>query len=644
MSRGLHLFPEGRVILLLIAMLIAAFRVVQPDGSPVQGAWVGDSSGWFGLTDPHGHFELFEGFSGTLHIHATGYDGWSGPPPGNGGSIVLTPVAVGGGHTITVIAARGALAGRIPSTSSIGESQLVELGSRGMNGLNGMVPGLTAREYGGSMPVVSLSLRGGEPAQADYMIDGISMSSSADGSPPGVIDPAIFSSLEVARGGAVPGGGGKGSSGALNFLPPGNSQPLFLRLSALSSGGGGVVCKLGRTGLSIRRNSGTEGSLGHSGAIVTTGFFGGVRTGFLGSYAAGDTEAPDWTVQGDGFREQARGDIWAAASRGALEGTLSAGAGTMDYRQTYPYAMDDSHTEFSTRASGAWKGPLTLLCGWNSSFLKSTATGTREVHRGDLGAELDRGMIHAMAGWQLSGAGADFSGRLDLSSNDEVGGTAAGASVFTDHRAPTANDLHWPFDGQTRGNPDLESERTTGIEGRVEYTIGGFAGGITGFVTKTENLILWLPGEDGVWSPSNISSALSRGLETHGRFEGGPVDLSGTFTWNLATDQTANTPREGMLLPYRPEYSWGLSAGFRFPSGVSCSMGLNGAGKRFTNRTQTAFLDEYWSADIHGSILLTEAMAVSISADNLLDMDYRITDGYMARGRTFGISLEYRGE
>ncbi len=551
---------------------------------------------------------------------------------------------MGRGHTITVTAARGSLAGAIPSTSSIGESQLAELGSRGMNDLNGMVPGLAAREYGGSMPVVSLSLRGGEPAQADYMIDGISMSSSADGSPPGVIDPAIFSSLEVARGGSVPGGSGKGSSGALNFLPPGNSQPLYLRFSALSSGGGGLVCKLGRTGLSIRRNSGTEGSLGYSGAIVTTGFFGGVRTGFLGSYAAGETEAPDWTVQGDGFREQARGDIWAAASLGALEGTLTAGGGTMGYRQTYPYAMDDSHTEFSTGASAAWNGPLTLLCGWNSSFLNSTATGTREVHRGDLGVELERGMIHALAGWQLNGNGADFTGRLNLSSNDEGVGLAFGASLFTDHRSPTVNDLHWPFDGRTRGNPDLKSERTAGIEVRAEYNGGGLAGGITGFATGTENLILWLPGEEGVWTPSNISSALSRGIETHGRFEGGPVDLSGTFTWNLATDQTENTPREGMLLPYRPEYSWGLSAGCRFSSAVRCSMGLKGSGKRFTNRTQTAYLDEYWTADILGSVQLTGAMAVSISADNLLDTEYRITDGYIARGRTFGISLEYCGE
>ncbi len=47
---------------------------------------------------------------------------------------------------------------------------------------------------------------------------------------------------------------------------------------------------------------------------------------------------------------------------------------------------------------------------------------------------------------------------------------------------------------------------------------------------------------------------------------------------------------------------------------------------------------------LRGSLGLTDALVISISAENLLDTDYSITDGYRAPGRTLGISLEYMGE
>lgn len=641
MSRGFHPFCERRVNLLLAALLSAGFHILQPDLNPVPGAWVGYGSEWIGAADRNGFFSYDGTLPDTIRIHATGFTDWTGPVPDPGGRVILSPRVINSGAVINVLASRGSLSPAIPSTAVLLQDDLEELGVHGMERLNGKVPGVTVREYGGSMPVVSVSLRGGDPSQSGYLVDGVSIISARDGMPTGTFDPSIFSSLEIARGGL---GGGTGSSGGLNFLPPSSNTPLSLRMSVLSNGGFRVVSRFRRTGASFSRSIGNLETQGFSSSLVTTWSSGSLGGGFLGSWADGETESPDWTIQSDGRRQQSQGEGWLNWSGESFEGDISGGAGHMEFNQTAPSSVDDTHKDFTGRISMAWKGPFTIRGEFNTASSTSTATGDHSINSGTIGINGSTGIISAAADYRISDEEAEFSGRMTLHRAFLEQTLKLHLSFYTDHRSPTVNDLYWPWDGQTQGNPDLKSERSTGTEVGISWQGYPFTAGICGFAAATDDMILWLPDDSGIWTPSNISSALSRGIETTGGFSSASFTTSGTFTWNIAEDRTQGTPREGMLIPYRPEYTWGICSRLQIPWGTSLELNVQGTGKRFTNRTQTEYLDEFWLADISASRSLSESLSVEITAGNVTDRDYYVTNGYSGRGRTLGLSLQYQGE
>ena len=635
---------ERRVILLLFILISTGFFVQQPGGAPIPGAWVGNPGHWLGVTDQSGCFILTDYDSDTVTVHAIGFTDWTGPVPCDGEVIVLQIEVLQTGARIDVLASRGSLAHIIPSTEIITSDDLKLLSSAGLSRLNGMVPGVTVREYGGAMPVLSISLRGGDPSQSDYMVAGVSISSVRDGMPTGLFDPLLFSSLELARGGAVPGNGTSGSSGALNFLPPLSTDPLFIRISAESDGGLRTGLRFRGSALSLRRNIGAEGTEGYSGSFLTTGRIQGLGAGILGSWAEGETEAPWWTVQGDGERKQGQALGWLNWSSQTFEADLSGGTGRMTYLQTAPSIIDDTHTDFSERLSLAWKGPVTVSLSYTGAQLESTGTGSHRRSRGMTDVSYSAGAVNASARCIFSDRSADLSGRAGFEQRLNRTPLSFTCSAFTDHIEPTMNDLYWPFDGSTSGNPDLKPERTGGAEAGIHFQgISGKAD-ICGFVSLTDNLILWLPGENGVWTPSNISSSLSRGVEISGERSFYPVSLSGVFTWNLATDRTEGSPREGMLIPYRPEYVWGASVETLLPFSLTANLNLSGMGKRFTNRTQSEYLSEYILLDGSLNRDIGEHLAISLTCMNIGDENYQVTSGYTGKSRTFGIALNYTGD
>ena len=644
MSRGFHPFCERRVTLLLMALLAAGFHIVQPDLSPVSGAWVGTPEKWTGAADSDGFFQLRGTLPDTIRIHSTGFADWEGPLPEPGDSVVLAPIVIDTGEIITVMASRGTLGDMVPSTTVLQEEELSRISSMGMERLGSSVPGVTVREYGGSMPVVSVSLRGGDPSQADYMVDGVSIVSARDGMPTGIFDPGIFSSLEVSRGGASPGGQGTGSSGALNWLPPAGNLPSQVIVSGFSDGSYGTLSRFSRTGISFKRTIGTMGSEGFASSMVTT-FTGGVFSGgLLAGWAKGDTESPDWTLQGDGNREQRQAEGWINWAPGSFEVDLSTGSGYMKQIQSEPYLINDTHDDITGRLSVAWKGLLTLKAAMESTKLNSTATGDHRENFSTLESEFSDGIFSAFIGCRLDENGAAPSARINFTGDLPLQDTSYHLSFFTDHRTPTVNDLYWPFDGMTMGNPDLKSERSTGMEAGYRWNGQVISSGLCGFVTYTSDLIIWLPGDDGIWSPSNISSSLSRGFEADASAALGNLSLSGNFTWNLAEDRTEGTIRYGMLIPYRPEYLWNASAAVDLPLKSSLRIDLSGTGKRFTNRTQTEYLNEYILLDLSATAEISPGISVKISSGNVLDTDYYTGSGYPGRGRTAGLTIEYTGK
>jgi outer membrane receptor protein involved in Fe transport len=155
---------------------------------------------------------------------------------------------------------------------------------------------------------------------------------------------------------------------------------------------------------------------------------------------------------------------------------------------------------------------------------------------------------------------------------------------------------------------------------------------------------VWLPGKTGVWTPSNVASSVSRGIEFSTGFNWGATLLGGTVSWIIATDETENTPREGMLLPYRPEYIWGAGAETQVLWHFVVKAGVTGMGIRFTDRTQGGYLSEYTVADFALRRQLSRGIALEAGVKNAFDTNYQETNGFPGPARVFRLTFEYTGE
>jgi outer membrane cobalamin receptor len=645
MSRDFHSFRERRDFLLYTVLAAAGFFVQQTDGYPIPGAWVGSSGSWFGFTDSEGYYRYTEAEPDTLTVHATGFADWTGVQPGNGSSVKLAESVFSTGECIQVTATRGSLLNTVPSTVVLLKDELAELSTEGMESLNGRVPGVIVREYGGSMPVVSISMRGGDPSQVDQMVNGVSITSARDGLPTGLFDPAVFSSVEVSRGGASGVGRGSGSSGSVNYLPPLSSQPPVFTVTSLSSGGVYFAGKYRGYALSLRRNTGVSGTVGYSTTLLATGRYSSARYGFLGAAASGDVEGPLWSAESDGNRLQQQMECWTTVSEGKFEFGINGGVGRMKYTQTAPFSADDTHEDLRAGASAVWNGPVTVKSCLSGTWLNSTSTDNHSVVSGILNASGEIGVFRGNLGCMVEDDGTlHYSGRATVTEKFFSNDFTAHTSVFTDYRVPTVNDLYWPADGYVSGNPYLRIERSAGAEAGLKLNTELLFSDVCLFWTDSRDLITWLPGATGVWSPSNVSSSLSRGIEFSTGFNTGFTSLRGTVSWIIATDETENTPREGMLLPYRPEYTWGVDAETHAIWSIVLKTGLAGMGKRFTDRTQNEYLSEYTVADFSAGRQLSGTTAVEVGIRNAFDTAYQETNGFPGPRRTFRLTLEYTGE
>jgi len=114
------------------------------------------------------------------------------------------------------------------------------------------------------------------------------------------------------------------------------------------------------------------------------------------------------------------------------------------------------------------------------------------------------------------------------------------------YRAPTLNDLAWPADLFSRGNPNLNPEKSDSFEISIETSPGKtFLGRLAYFNENVKDMIAWAPtGPMGVfgniWQPSNLNELKKNGIEVEVRWR--PVErftLKGTYS-SLDATQTNN--------------------------------------------------------------------------------------------------------
>jgi vitamin B12 transporter len=216
------------------------------------------------------------------------------------------------------------------------------------------------------------------------------------------------------------------------------------------------------------------------------------------------------------------------------------------------------------------------------------------------------------------------------------------ASIARSFRAPTFNDLYWPASAYTAGNPDLQPEKAWAYEIGAEKKFGHFAViKAAGFYRDVQDLINWAAGSDGVWRPSNVSSAKIWGAEGEVifyPFKGLAIPLNYSFLY--PRDEATGEP-----IPAKPKHM--ANIGIEYTSSFGLKPSLKGRYVQFYVNDSSTLNRDYFVLDarvgydfkIHG-YLSGEAF---ISLTNALDEEYQTIEGYPMPPRSLngGISITF---
>jgi vitamin B12 transporter len=207
-------------------------------------------------------------------------------------------------------------------------------------------------------------------------------------------------------------------------------------------------------------------------------------------------------------------------------------------------------------------------------------------------------------------------------------------------RAPTFNDLFWPEDAFTYGNPSLRPEWSTnldfGIRGRhngiVDWWLGWYWSGLT-------DLIQWQPDSASRWRPVNVDTAAIMGVELDTELDFDFAGLDAGLNWTQATSH-------GERLYYRPEVSarcelWGEYEINQQLAG-RIKLGVEHFGNRLTDPAWPDTLPDTMPACTLlntgirlGPKLMTADAALEFGIRNILDTRYQTVQDFPVPGRNW---------
>jgi len=212
------------------------------------------------------------------------------------------------------------------------------------------------------------------------------------------------------------------------------------------------------------------------------------------------------------------------------------------------------------------------------------------------------------------------------------------ASYGTGFKAPTFNDLYFPFGG----NPNLEPEESKSLN----IGIGQYADSWNWTFNVFETRIDSLTGYDSFFELVQVDKARIRGAE---------LTFATTLAgWDLSTQLSYADPRatarlnaEGgenpnydNLLPRRAPRTGRVDVDrsfgkFRFGTTV------NGASARYDDAANNFRLGGYATVDLRVEYAVNNDWSVQARATNVFDREYETINWYNQPGREYGVSLRY---
>ncbi len=647
----------------------------------------------------------------TIVARRVGYETrtWVGVPVSGEVTLLIMPRAIpvaGATSTATRLVRRPAPAQPVTVIENKG---FVNRGNVDLSGLVMGLPGVQVQDYGN---LTTVSLRGTTVEQTLVLFDGVRLNSSLNNQADmTLLPPAFARQVEVVRGGASALYGANPIGGVINVITPtpestgfcgavgiGSLGRRHLNLGAMHSGlvdfvfAGSVMSADNRftyqdqlDSLRVRVNGDVRRGnlLGKLGSGLGSG--GRHYLSVLGCFTIAERGSPGpVTFLTDSARLKDErfltilGYDWQETEDAHLSARIGHQRSWENYRNPNEFfPEDDTHRVYQTSFSA---NQLLVLSDWLS---------------GNIGFEsyLERAMSSAVGGparwsnapyleFRLKGRGWAINtgvryDRLRSSglNQDSVNITATyGAfspkvafifnpipsvncylSANRSFRAPTFNELWWPRNNWSGGNPRLEPEWGTGVEGGVALNTGeALFIRLAGYRSQLSNLIQWQETEEFFWQPVNIARATITGAELEGKAKWRFLELWAGATYQVCQSAASDTGAGSTVrdLPYRPRLSGGSGVGLNFQKqGLDIArlkIGARAVSSRFTNSNNTDTLPGYVLMDAEVGFaplnLFLNANKwqprVTVGAKNVFNRRYQEIKDYPLPGRDIYLEID----
>jgi len=572
-------------------------------------------------------------------------------------------------------------------------------------------PGLSLRSYGGGSSLQTVSLRGMAPEHTLVLVDGQRYNSFQNGLADfGLLSSAPVDHVEVVRGGESALYGADAIGGVINVIttpPPEGLHGSFVAgIGSAHSGStelqlGGGWGDFGGRGL-IRRDQGrgdyefryddgqTQTMLRRSDgdySVLTGDFRGDVRLSptFRGtasfSYTDADRGSPEAVTDpssGGSARlwdrlEVLRGAIdWDPAEiisvrlNGSAQysyehydnpGELLNGTELRDLYTNHDYIITP---QALFRVSPALSGLAGVeyarvsLASSETQFAvrvqRSAFMSTEHIIRLPWVAPFEMIFYPSVRYDAFSDVSGDISPKLGLN----IGllkdpGLRLRASYGKSFRAPDFNDLYW----LSGGNPFLRPERALAFDAGLRADLplwGSLRLDASYFSIDCRDRIVWVPSIGTLWSPKNISSAVSRGFEVEASWSGldGALRITLNSTWTDVKKTSADypgDPTQGKRLIYEPPQTFNAIVQAKI-GGVDIYLRHSWISYRYTTEVNDQYLPDFTVASAalrYGIPLGPFTASFKVEVNNLFNSSYQVIALYPMPMRdirgTLGIEL-----
>jgi vitamin B12 transporter len=205
------------------------------------------------------------------------------------------------------------------------------------------------------------------------------------------------------------------------------------------------------------------------------------------------------------------------------------------------------------------------------------------------------------------------------------------AGYGTGFKAPTFNELYFPF----FGNPTLRPESSRTIEAGLAWRNDRTTLRLDAFETDVDDLIAF---DVAIFLPNNIDRARLRGVEL--QLDSAIAEWEISFAASWLDPENRSAGNRGNDLPRRARESARLSVDRAFGA-WRLGATVVGEGGRYDDLANTRRLGGYATVDLRGEYTFGDAWTLQAGIANVFDRDYETVAFYNQLGRTYQLRLRY---